>query len=221
MRDDDSRQLRRPASLRRRIALGAVVALAALVLAPPAGAHHIRGASYAVDVFGLFSGGFTVSQDGSEITEVHTNGLIPGDICVFSAMSATYNGSLPIVNHSFSDTAPPLTFSGSFNEVQSAEGTVQISSAGCSTINAPWTATTNASPAGSEECSDATAVVDDANDAVKTANKQVKKAKKKVKKAQSSSSKKKAKKKLKKAKKKQNQAKNELATARQDQASVC
>jgi hypothetical protein len=195
-------------AIARRSLLAAAIGCAALfsaMLAAPAGAFHIPGASYQVSVFGSPVGGFTVSADGSGISEAHTSVPIPGNNCTFTSVSTTYIQPLPIVNHSFNDTTPPLTFSGTFNAVRQATGTARISSGGCTTGTLPFTATTSASPAGSEECKAAQA-------SLASAQKKVKKAKKQVKEAQSPSEKVAAQKKLKKAKK-QRQAAQAQVTA--------
>lgn len=137
-------------------------------------------------------------------------GPIQGSSCTFSGSDATYNTPLPIVNHAFSDTTPPLIVDGSFNGVQSASGSFKLQTGApfpCSTPTITWNATTTASPAGSEECRNAEQVV-------AAAEQKVKKAKKAVRKAETGREKRKAKKKLKKAK-------QEREVARQQHSQVC
>jgi hypothetical protein len=169
--------------------LPAVMVLS-VINASPASAHHIKGATYT----GTHSGGgavsFTVTGDGSGISSV-TATNVPAGSCTFEESTTQYATPLPIQNHAFSDTTPPMSFSGSFPGVQAAQGTVRITSFNppCDSGDLTWNATTTASPAGSEECEEA--------------KQAVKKAKKAVKKADSEQAKTKAKKKLKKAKQKQ------------------
>lgn len=124
--------------------------------APPATAHHIKAAIYN----GPHSGGgtisFTVTGDGSGISSV-TATNVPGDSCTFEESSTEYATPLPISNHAFSDPTPPMSFSGSFPGVQTAQGTLRITSSNppCDTGDVTWNATTTASPAGSEECEEA------------------------------------------------------------------
>jgi hypothetical protein len=195
----------------RRLSTVAVLACAGVfgALATPAQAFHIDGATYnGTHAFGTVS--FTVTPDGSGISRFGVSGTIPGNTCTFSGSETTYVQPLPIVNHAFNDTSPPLTHSGSFNARQSASGTFRIQTGApfpCSTGQVSWTASTTASPAGSEECQSAQAAVD-------AAEQKVKKAKKKLKKAETEEQERKAKKKLKKAK-------NELKAAQAQAAAVC
>src|ERR687895_481728 len=62
------------------IALG-VALLAAAVLASPAAANHIAGATYNGTVQGGTAMSFTVSADGSGITSFNAGGPLPGDTC--------------------------------------------------------------------------------------------------------------------------------------------
>jgi predicted Zn-dependent peptidase len=143
-----------------------------------------------------------VSPDGLSVTCIRINN-VPGSSCT---INFSQTGNIPISNHSFSFSGGGDVWSGSFQSVRSAQGTYR-STSGCITPTVNWTATTNASPAGTEECLNA-------NAAVASAEQAVKKAKKKVKKADDQEEKKKAKKKLKKAK-------QELQAAQAQQAAVC
>lgn len=161
--------------------------------APSAAAHHIKGATYN----GTHAGGgtisFVVTGDGSGISSV-TATNVPGDSCTFESISQQYSTPLPITNHAFNDSSPPMTFSGSFPSVQRAQGTLRVTSSNppCQTGDLTWNATTSSSPAGSEECQEA--------------KQAVKKAKKALKKADSEQAERKARKKLKRAKRRQQAA---------------
>jgi hypothetical protein len=197
---------------RRLSTVAAIVCAGAFgALATPAAAFHIPGATYTGNHSAGGTMSFTVTADGSGLSNFNVVGPIPGNTCTFSGSGTTYVQPLPIVNHAFNDTTPPLTASGSFNARQSATGTFRIQQSGppvsCTTPTFTWNATTTASPAGSEECKSAQAAVD-------AAEQKVKKAKKKVKKADDEQEKKKAKKKLKKAK-------AELQAAQAQAAAVC
>jgi hypothetical protein len=171
---------------------------AALATASPAAANHIAGATYnGTEGVGNSAMSFAVDGSGSGISSFSITGPLPGSICTFSGISATYITPLPIVSHAFTDSTPPLTFSGSFTGPQSAQGTLRMNAGGCDTGNVAWSATTTAapaqgatpSPAGSEQC--------------KAAKAKVKTAKKKLQRAKTASAKKKAKKTLKKAKRRE------------------
>ena len=115
-----------------------------------AGANHIAGATYNGTVQGTTSTmTFTVSADGSGITSFGFSGPLP-DSCggSGSGQTATYPTPLPITNHTFQDTTPPLTFSGSFPGAQSAQGTLRRNQGGCDTGTLNWSATTSAQPPG-------------------------------------------------------------------------
>lgn len=127
--------------------VGAATA-ATLGSAPLAAGNHIGGATYNGTVQGGTGMGFTVSGDGSGITSFSVAGPLSGGSCSFSGVSATYPSPLPITNHTFTDSSPPLTFSGSFPGQQSASGTLRIKTTypPCDTGELPWTATTTAAP---------------------------------------------------------------------------
>jgi Ca2+-binding RTX toxin-like protein len=114
----------------------------------PAAANHIAGATYNGTVQGGSAMSFTVSGDGTGITSFSASGPLQGNSCTFSGISASYPTPLPITNHSFADTSPPLTFSGSFPSQQSASGTLRMKTTNpaCDTGDLPWTASTTAAP---------------------------------------------------------------------------
>ena len=187
-------------SIGRRWILLGVLALALAALPASAQALHIPGATYT----GTFSGGgtvdFSVTPTGDAVTGFHVANA-SGQGCTI--LEATAGGQTPIVNHAFNVTSSLFNFSGKFNDVQGAVGTFGTNqAAGCSTGTLNWTATTSASPAGSEECIDA-------KQDVKKAKKKVKKAKNAVEDADDADERDEAKKKLKKAKKKLNHAKDD------------
>jgi hypothetical protein len=164
-------------------ALGAAVAV---LVASPAAAAAIAGATYNGTVAGGSSMSFTVSGDGAGITSFSAAGPLVGDTCTFSNVSATYSTPLAIVNNAFADTTPPLTFSGSFPGAQSAEGTLRMhtTSPACDTGDLSWSATTTSTPpvtsspppagASPGECAKAEEALTTARLAVKKARKRVK-----------------------------------------------
>jgi len=219
-----------------RIALAGVPVVAALLLASPAAAFHIPGASYSGTVNGGGTVSFNVSADGGSVRDLRFED-IDGDICTFTFVQ--YNVDLPIAGNGFSDGGD---VTGTFPSVQSARGTLNFSvpvgpGFTCDTGTQSWTARTTASPAGSQECKDATAAVDRAGAAAdqaasgaEQAKKKAVKAKKKAKKAKKKGGRtaKRAKKKAKKTKQASEQAQqaseqaqSELAAAQQQRASNC
>src|SRR4051794_27897753 len=133
-----------------------------LVVGPVAQAHHIPGATYRAGLPDNGSLEFDVSADGSRITRIKVTGK--GDKCE-GTLEGT-NLSLAIVNHAFDHpNADPVAFSGSFPSKQTAQGTISIDVdlgppiGHCHAGPVPWTATTTASPAGSQECTDAVGAV--------------------------------------------------------------
>jgi hypothetical protein len=150
---------RDPSKAAIRVAVLLAVAAASLWAAPSAGANHIAGASYSGAITNAGSLSFTVSADGSGITSMSAAGPIPGNNCTFSNVSATYVQPLPITNHSFNDSSPPLYFAGTFGGTQSASGTFRINQAGCDTGNLSWTATTSALPPVTAKCKGKTATI--------------------------------------------------------------
>jgi hypothetical protein len=130
----------------------ALVALIQVVAVSPARANHIAGATYNGTHAQGGTVSFTVTPDGSGISSFSVGGPIQGDTCSFPSGSSTnYVQPLPIVNHAFSDTTPPLTESGSFPGPQSASGTFRIKTQvfpgpSCDSGEVAWNATTTASP---------------------------------------------------------------------------
>lgn len=184
-----------------RVAALATVAMA--LVASPAGAHHIPGASYT----GTFSAGgtvgtvkFQVSGDGESVTgysaEAPTE--FPGRSSGPYACSLKGESVLvpePIIDHEVDfRQSDGSFFKGKFSGRQTASGTLQIAVGGgtCKSDVLTWTASTTASPAGSEEC--------------KAAKGQVRKAEKALKGARTGRARKKARSRLGKAKKKRKDA---------------
>jgi hypothetical protein len=131
-----------------------------VALAPAAQAHQIPGATYRGSQGGQ-SLEFDVSADGNAITRIQLSGK--GDVC---EGTLTVTGSFPIINHAFNHpNADPLAFSGSFPSKQTAQGTLFMDVdlgppiGHCHVGPLSWSATTSASPAGSQECRDATGAV--------------------------------------------------------------
>jgi PASTA domain-containing protein len=128
-----------------RIRLLALLTLAVVAVATSgARANHIPGATYNGTVTGGSSITFAVSGDGSGITTLSAPGPLQGNVCTFTNVGANYLTPLPITNHAFADTTPPITFSGSFSGAQSAQGTIRVNASGCDTGELAWTATTPA-----------------------------------------------------------------------------
>src|SRR5687767_13417896 len=125
-----------------------------LLVVPAATANHIGGATYNGTVQGGTTMSFTVAANGSGITSFSVGGPLSGGSCTFSGVSASYPSPLPITNHSFSDTSPPLTFSGSFPGPQTASGTlrIRITNPSCDTGSLPWNAGTTAKPPITARC---------------------------------------------------------------------
>jgi hypothetical protein len=131
-------------------------ALLAGLLAAPAAAYHIPGATYNGFVSGGGSISFRVSDDGSSVTNLSLNGPINTGSC--STGSKQYSQPTPITNNSFNNGE----VSGSFPRVQGASGHIDVVVLGIPSscrVTATWGAWTNASPAGSEECKAAQAQV--------------------------------------------------------------
>src|SRR6187549_1208398 len=98
----------------------ACMALLAGVLAAPAAAFHIPGATYNGAVSGGGSISFRVSDDGSSVTNLTLTGPIETQAC--SMGSKQYSGSTPITNNSFNNGE----VSGSFPSVQGAYGHIDV-----------------------------------------------------------------------------------------------
>ena len=208
-----------------------------LVVGPVAQAHHIPGATYRAGLPDNGSLEFDVSADGTKITRIKLTGK--GDKCE-GTLEGT-NLSIPIVNHAFNHPdADPIAFSGSFPSKQTAQGTSAVDVdlgppiGHCRAAPVSWTATTTASPAGSQECRDALGAVsaaqvqadtaqaaassaqgaaDRARAAIKAARRKIKNGHKKLRKASSSATKKKIQKQLKLANKALAKARTALANA--------
>jgi hypothetical protein len=140
------------------------------MLTSPAGAFHIPGAGYSGAVAGGGSISFSVSSDGSSVTNLTLTDINTGD-CTLS--SRQYSQPIPIANNSFANGE----VSGGFPNVQGAYGRVSIQvpaiPSPC-TIAGTWSAITTASPNGSAECQAAQAQLQQAklalNKAKKTGN---------------------------------------------------
>jgi hypothetical protein len=130
---------------------GATLLAVLLLVAPQAGANHIPGATYNGTVTGGTPMTLTLSADGSGVTSFTAAGPLETDACTFTDLFWTYSGTpLAIVNHAFSDTSDPsMSLSGSFPNVQGAQGTLRINdqTSGCGdTGDRAWSATTTATP---------------------------------------------------------------------------
>lgn len=140
-------------------AVASAIACAALIIgvtASPAAAFHVPGATYSGNA-GNGTISFTVSSDGSSVTNLTLNGPIETTGCTLS--SAHYD-QIPIVNNSFSNGE----VSGGFPNPRGARG--QFSVPGIPTsllsscrVTGTWSAITSASPNGSAECKAAQAQV--------------------------------------------------------------
>jgi hypothetical protein len=152
---------------RRALASAAVfAALAAGVLAPKAVAFHIPGAAYSGTVSGGGTISFSVSGDGSSVTNLTLNGPIGRAECTVD--SKQYRQPIPITGQSFDNGE----VSGSFPDVQGAYGRFNIVVSGLLSscrITGTWSAITRADPAGSEECKTAQADMTHAKRALKKA----------------------------------------------------
>jgi hypothetical protein len=148
-------------------ALRAAVAVAAVatagIFASGAQAFHIPGAQYT----GTHSGGGTVqlnvSSEGDLVTLFRVNN-VPGNGCTlnFAQHSTPPNAPISIANNAFSDPVLPLTWNGSFNAPQSAQGVFAFSQGGCSTATLTFNVRTTSSSLLSPECIAATAAVKNA-----------------------------------------------------------
>jgi hypothetical protein len=129
---------------------------ATCLLATPAAAFHIPGADYSGYASGGGSISFTVSSDGSSVTNLALNGPIRTGDCTLS--SAHYSQPVPIRNNNFDNGE----VSGGFPNVRGAYGHFSIPVAGFPTscrVAGTWSAITAADPAGSAECKKAQARV--------------------------------------------------------------
>ena len=138
------------------VASAIAVALIAGLLASPAAAYHIPGADYSGAVSGGGSISFSVSGDGSSVTNLALTGPIERSGCTLN--STNYTQPTPITNNAFDNGE----VSGNFPNVRGAYGhlNVLVSSFPSSCrVTGTWSAITSASPAGSEECKAAQAQV--------------------------------------------------------------
>jgi hypothetical protein len=135
-----------------RAGLTAAIAGAALItglLASQASAYHIPGAAYSGQVSGGGTISFSVSGDGSSVTNLTLTGPIETATCSLS--SKQYTQPTPIANHSFDNGE----VSGGFPNVEGAYGRFSVPGSdplSSCRVTGTWSATTSASPAGSEEC---------------------------------------------------------------------
>lgn len=209
---------------RLRAGLGVLIALTYLTLAPTASAYHIPGATYTGTHAGGGTVSFTLTADGSGLTNFNIGGPVSGNVCTFSGSSITFAQPLPISGHAFSSSSGTTTVSGSFAALQQASGTFRIKTfppLSCDSGTVSWTARTTASPTGSEECKNATAAVNSAGTKVKAAEKALKKAQKALKNASTASAKTKAKTRVKKARARLKAAKRAREQAEQAATPVC
>jgi Ca2+-binding RTX toxin-like protein len=119
------------------------VAAGAVWVVASAGANHVAGATYDGTVTGAGSIRFALSKDGSSVVYLSTP-PVPGATCTYPSIKGEYD--VPITNHQFNDSSPPIYFSGTFGGNQSASGTFRIDTSGCGdTGNLSWSATVNES----------------------------------------------------------------------------
>jgi hypothetical protein len=211
-------------SARRRAALGGLTALALWVFVSPAAAFHIPGATYNGTHAAGGTVSFTLTADGSGLTNFAVGGPVQGNVCTFGGSTINFVQPLPIVNHAFNSSSGTTTLSGSFPGVQQASGSFRIKTFppfSCDSGTVSWTARTTASPAASEECKSARAAVDDASMKLEMAERKLRKAKKAVKKAKTPSAKNKARSRLRKARAAVRAAKKAKKQAEQAAGPVC
>jgi hypothetical protein len=138
------------------VAMAAVIACAGMIagpLASPAAAFHVPGAGYSGAVSGGGTISFSVSGDGSSVTNLTLSGVHTGN-CTLG--SKQYSQPIPITNNSFDNGE----VNGSFPNVQGAYGHFSIVVFALPTscrVAGTWSAITTADPAGSEECRSALA----------------------------------------------------------------
>jgi opacity protein-like surface antigen len=161
----------------------ACAALIAALAASPAAAFHIPGAGYSGDVSGGGTISFTVSSDGSSVTNLTLQGPIERPGCTLS--SAHYD-QIPIANNAFNNGQ----VSGGFPNPRGAYGRFDIPVSTSCRVTGTWSAITEASPNGSAECKAAQAQVKKAKRALSKAKrtgnqKKIKRLRKKWSKARS------------------------------------
>jgi hypothetical protein len=201
-----------------------IAALASLIFVPAAAAFHIPGATYNGTHAGGGTVSFTVTPDGSGLSSFSIGGPVQGSICTFGGSTVTFVQPLPIVNHAFNSSTGTTTLNGSFGGVRQASGSFRIKTFppfACDSGTVTWTAQTAASPAGSEECKNATVAVDGARQREAKAKSRLKKASRAVQKAGTPSAKAKARKRQRQAKRKLNEAKRAREAAERAAAPVC
>jgi hypothetical protein len=110
----------------------------------PAGATHIPGATYDGTLTGAGTITFAVSRDESSISYLRTP-PIPTN-CGYNMPGIAGSYDVPITNHQFDDSTPPIYFSGRFVEENSASGTFRIAVDGCDTGFLSWKATATPPP---------------------------------------------------------------------------
>src|SRR3954462_12028797 len=148
--------------------LAAAIASRALItslLVSPAAAFHIPSAGYSGAVGGGGTISFSVSTDGSSVTNLILTDIHRGD-CALS--SKQYPQPIPITNNTFDNGE----VSGGFPNVRGAYGRLSIpvsSLTSSCTIATTWSAITSASPSGSAECKAAQAQVRKAKAALSNA----------------------------------------------------
>jgi hypothetical protein len=143
--DAVTHKARRWAAVASAIATGALLAC---LLPSAATAFHIPGAGYSGAVSGGGSIGFSVSRDGSSVTNLTLSGIHRGD-CMLG--SKQYPEPTPITGNAFNNGE----VSGGFPNVQGAYGRLNILVSGLLSscrITGTWSAITRADPAGSAEC---------------------------------------------------------------------
>jgi hypothetical protein len=141
--------------------------LAGLLPASPALAFHIPGADYNGAVGGGGTVSFSVSSDGSSVTNLTLTDIHRSDC---SLSSRRYSQPIPITNNTFQNGE----VSGDFPNVRGAYGRLNVVASDLVSscrIATTWSATTGASPSGSQECKSAQAQVKKAKRALRKATK--------------------------------------------------
>lgn len=138
-------------------AIRVIITIAAIVAAGHGGAaaalaHHSAGGLYTGTVSGAGAQAaieFDVSADGSAVTRIKTLNIVVSP-CSFSDTEVV--GRFPISGHAFSGQSGELSFTGSFDGVQKAKGTVTLAPPAvapnppCNSGALNWTASTTAAP---------------------------------------------------------------------------
>lgn len=136
-----------------------IAALTVGLLASPAVAFHIPGADYSGYASGGGSISFSVSRDGSSVTNLTLNGPIEINDCTLN--TTHYDQPIPIKKNSFDNGQ----VSGGFPNVRGAYGhfnivgsrsSISLMPTSCR-VEGTWSAITSADPAGSKECKQAKA----------------------------------------------------------------